>query len=332
MQSPFPCYLVRRSGEGAQGSVEELSTEQLPDGGTTIEVEYSSLNFKDALACTGHPGVAPNLPHVPGIDCAGKVIESDLSGLSPGTPVLVTGYGLGAPRWGGFAGRTRVPSDWVVPLPEGLTARDAMAYGTAGFTAAQCVLAVSSRVAPADGEVLVTGATGGVGSIAAAILAKLGYAVAALTGKSDQAETLVRLGAKRVLPREELDTESNRPLLKSVWSAAVDTVGGRPLGAVIRSVRHRGVVAACGLVAGDSMEISLHPFLLRGVTLAGIDSAQCPREPRLDIWRRLAGPWRVELPPEWVTEITLDGLSDRVNRMLRGGLAGRTLVRPIRTD
>lgn len=330
----FPCWLVTQndSQEKPSGGVAWIQRADLPafEGeSTVIEVEFSSLNYKDALACGGHRGVIGSLPHVPGIDCAGTVVETDGDAHRPGDRVLVTGYDLGAACWGGFSAFVRVPASWPVALEDGLTPREAMLYGTAGFTAAQCVTAIVDRVPPDAGEVLVTGATGGVGVYAVALLAKLGYRVVAVTGKPDRESTLRQLGASEVVGRDALQDDGKRPLLSERWAAAVDTVGGAPLANVIRSTAYRGVVAACGLVAGDQLPLSVYPFLLRGVTLAGIDSAKCPREPRLEIWRRLAGNWRVELPAELVTTVTLDGLPVRVAQILAGGVAGRTLVRPV---
>jgi len=325
-----PCYLVRRDAEGrVTARVETVSPDNLPEGDVLIRVAYSSLNYKDALACHGHPGVVRAFPHVPGIDCAGVVVESAANDYRPGEEVLVTGYELGAARWGGFCALVRVPAEWVVPLPAGLSLREAMIYGTAGFTAAQCVSAIVERgIEPDRGPVVVTGATGGVGSLAVAILAKLGYEVEAVTGKGEQAEWLHRLGVRKVLGRSEVLDESDRPLLAARWAAAVDTVGGKPLATVLRSMQYRGCVAACGLVAGAELELTVYPFILRGATLAGIDSAKCPRPQRLEMWRKLAGPWRVERLEEIAGEVTLDELPDRVEKMLSGQLVGRTLVVP----
>ncbi|TWT90106.1 putative acrylyl-CoA reductase AcuI [Pseudobythopirellula maris] len=328
----FPAFLVRDTPEGAAGSVEWLGRDDLPAGEVLIEVGYSSLNYKDALASRGNKGVAPSLPHVPGIDCAGVVVESSSDTVSAGDEVLVTGYDLGGASWGGWSGLVRVPAEWVVPMPAGLDARAAMIYGTAGFTAAQCVTAVSDRVAPEAGDVVVTGATGGVGVLAVAILSKIGYRVTAVTGKSEQEAMLRELGASAVVGREAVVDESGRPMLKEKWSAAVDTVGGATLATLLRSTAHRGVVAACGLVGGAELPLTVYPFILRGVTLAGIDSAKCPREPRLEMWRRLAGDWRVELPAKMITEITLDGVAGRVEEILSGQVAGRTLVLPTRSS
>jgi acrylyl-CoA reductase (NADPH) len=325
--TPFPCYLVRREDGKVTARVETITQDQLPDGDVLIRVAYSSLNYKDALACQGHPGVVRTFPHVPGIDCAGVVAESASNSARPGDEVLVTGYELGAGHWGGFAAYVRVPADWIVKLPADLSLRDAMAYGTAGFTAAQCVTAIVERgIGPDRGPVIVTGATGGVGSLAVAILAKLGYEVEAVTGKREQEDWLRRLGAKRVLERDEVNDHSDRPLLSSRWAAAVDTVGGQPLATILRSIEHRGCVAACGLVAGAELQLTVYPFILRGVTLAGIDSAKCPRPQRVEMWQKLAGPWRVERLNDIAHEITLDELPDRVQKILAGKLVGRTIV------
>jgi putative YhdH/YhfP family quinone oxidoreductase len=327
---PFPCYLVRRGEDGKLAArVEAITQDQLPDGDVLIRVAYSSLNYKDALACQGHPGVVRTFPHVPGIDCAGVVVESASSSFRPGDEVLVTGYELGAGHWGGFASYVRVPAEWIVKLPADLPARDAMIYGTAGFTAAQCVTAIVERgIRPDRGPVVVTGATGGVGSLAVAMLAKLGFEVEAVTGKREQEDFLRQLGAKKILERNDVNDKSDRPLLASRWAAAVDTVGGQPLATILRSVEHRGCVAACGLVAGAELQLTVYPFILRGVTLAGIDSAKCPRPQRLEIWQKLAGPWRVDRLNDLVHEVTLDELPDRVPKILSGQLIGRTIVVP----
>lgn len=326
----FPCYLVRKDADGrVTAQVEAATWDDLPEGDVLLRVAYSSLNYKDALACQGHPGVVREFPHVPGIDCAGTVMESSAHEYRPGDEVLVTGYEFGAGRWGGFAAYVRVPAEWIVRLPAGLPLRDAMIYGTAGFTAAQCVTAIVERgIGPDSGPVVVTGATGGVGSLAVAILAMLGYEVAAVTGKADRHDWLRRLGAKQVLGRGDVLDTSDRPLLSARWAAAVDTVGGRPLATILRSMRHRGCVAACGLVAGPELPLSVYPFILRGVTLAGIDSANCPRPERLEMWQKLAGPWRVERLGELADEATLDELPERVEQILAGQIVGRTLVLP----
>lgn len=326
----FPCYMVRKGADGrVTAGVEAITFDDLPDGDVLLRVAYSSLNYKDALACQGHPGVVRSFPHVPGIDCAGTVVESASPDFRPGDGVLITGYELGAGHWGGFSAHVRVPAEWIVRIPAALSLREAMIYGTAGFTAAQCVNAiVECGIGPGRGSVVVTGATGGVGSIAVAILAKLGYDVAAVTGKAEQHEWLRRLGAKTILNRDEVIDDSDRPLLQARWAAAVDTVGGRPLATILRSVEHRGCIAACGLVAGAELNLAVYPFILRGVTLVGIDSAKCPRPERLEMWNKLAGEWRFDQLDELAEEITLDELPERVQRILAGQVVGRTLVVP----
>jgi acrylyl-CoA reductase (NADPH) len=310
------------------GQVEDVELPELADGQVAILVAWSDLNYKDALAATGHPGVASELPHVPGIDCAGVVAESRASGYAVGDPVLVTGYDLGAPAWGGWCQQVRVPAEWVVPMPATFDARHAMTLGTAGFTAAQCVAAlVEGGIAADRGLVVVTGATGGVGLWSIRLLAHLGYEVVAVTGKADRSDDLRQLGATRVAGRELLATDDTRPLLKSEWAGAIDTVGGQPLAHIVRSTQHRGVVACCGLVAGTELPLTVHPFILRGVRLVGIDSSKCPREPRMEIWRKLSNEWKVSLPESWINETTLYGVGDEVTAMLAGKHAGRTLVR-----
>jgi acrylyl-CoA reductase (NADPH) len=328
--SSFRCLMVRRGDDGAVTyGVEEITVDQLPPGEVLIQVACSSLNFKDALACRAHPGVVRTLPHVPGIDCAGRVVESTSADFCPSDPVLVTGYELGAPRWGGWSEYVRVPAEWVVRMPPDWTPEDAMTYGTAGFTAAQCVMAIQHHgIQPGAGEVVVTGATGGVGSIAVALLAKLGYRVAAVTGKPEQAELLERLGAARMLVREDVDDRSGQPLLEPRWAAAVDSVGGNTLATLLASTQHRGCVAACGLVGGMELKTTVYPFILRGVLLAGIDSAKCPREPRMEVWRRLAHEWKLDNLTPLRREVTLTELPETIEGMLAGKAVGRTLVRP----
>lgn len=328
----FPALVVRRDdADVATCRVEDLTFDQLPAGEVLIQVACSSLNYKDALACHAHVGIVQQLPHVPGIDCAGRVAESESPEYCPSDPVLVTGYELGAPRWGGFAEYVRVPAEWVVRLPPDWTPEHAMTLGTAGFTAAQCVQAIQQHgILPAAGEVVVTGATGGVGSIAVALLSRLGYSVAAVTGKPAYYDLLRELGAKRMLAREEVDDRSTRPMLESRWAAAVDTVGGHVLGTLLRSTKYRGCVAACGLVAGSEIPTTVYPFLLRGVTLCGIDSAKCPRDSRLEIWHRLATDWRLDNLEPLVRQITLGEVPAAVEEMLAGKAVGRTLVRPTR--
>jgi acrylyl-CoA reductase (NADPH) len=324
----FACYLVEKSSEGVvSGAVRRRPLADLPEGDVLVRVSHSSLNYKDALAATGLPGVVRNFPHVPGIDAAGTVAQSASPDFSPGQPVLVTGYELGAPRWGGWAEYVRVPAGWIVPLPLSLSPREAMVYGTAGFTAAQSVLALEHNgVAPGSGEVVVTGASGGVGSIAVALLAKLGYTVVAVSGKPAAHDLLKRLGAAKIVGREEVRDTSDRPLLTARWAGAIDTAGGATLSTLLRSIRNEGCVAACGLVDSGELPITVYPFILRGVTLAGIGSAGCPMPRRLEVWRRLAGPWKLSLPGELVTTIGLPEVDEYVPRILAGQIVGRTVI------
>jgi putative YhdH/YhfP family quinone oxidoreductase len=326
--STFECLLVEKDADGKiRRQVTRRDSSELPPGECLIQVAYSSLNYKDALAAQGHPGVVRQLPHVPGIDAAGTIVESNSDRFRPGDPVLVTGYELGAGQWGGWAELIRVPADWVVPLPEGLSLKEAMILGTAGFTAAQCVHAiVLNGVVPDDGEILVTGSTGGVGCLAVKLLAKLGYPVVAVTGKEALKARLYEWGAGRVLSREEARSSSPKALLTAFWAGAVDTVGGETLATIVREIKPYGVVAACGLVGGMDLKLTVHPFILRGVTLAGIGSALLPYDRRLEIWRKLSHEWRLEGLEELVTTIRLGDLETYVERILRGEISGRTVV------
>ena len=322
------CYLVRRNEAGeVQSTVDEVAGSDLPDGNVLIRVRRSSLNYKDALAATGHPGVARRFPHVPGIDAAGVVTESDSHKFARGDEVLITGYELGSGTWGGWSEYIRVPADWVVPRPAELSLDETMILGTAGFTAAQCVDALEHQgVTPDAGPIVVTGATGGVGSLAICILAKLGYEVTAVSGKPDRHEWLRNLGAGEVVGRESVDIADDRPLLPLQWAGAVDTVGGNTLSTIVRSTKHRACVAACGLVGGTDLNLTVYPFLLRGVRLIGIDSANCPMDARLRIWQQLAGPWKPHGLAALATHINLDDISPAVEEILAGQTVGRYVV------
>lgn len=308
-------------------TIKERSTGELPEGEVLVKVLYSSLNFKDALSASGNRGVTKSYPHTPGIDAAGVVEESASSRFGPGEEVIVTGYDLGANTPGGYGEYIRVPADWVVKLPAGLTLRESMIYGTAGFTAALSVFEMElCGVTPGMGEVIVTGATGGVGSVACAILAKSGYDVIASTGKTDKKEFLLGLGVKDVMSREETRDTSGKPLLKSRWAGAVDTVGGDILATVIKSAKQHGVVTCCGNVASGELPVNVYPFILRGVTLAGIDSAYCPMDTRIKVWNKIAGDWKIGALEDIADEISLGELEDRIGLILQGKLTGRVLV------
>ena len=328
MVNSLRCFLVEKDDQGQlHRHVTELSTSQLPPGDVLVRVRYSSLNYKDALAAQAHPGVVKKLPHVPGIDAAG-VVAADAGGqFAAGEEVIVTSYGLGADQWGGWAQYIRVPAEWVVCRPAGLSLEEAMILGTAGFTAAQCVQALlTNGLSPPAGEVVVTGATGGVGCLAVMILAQLGYSVVAVTGKPDLEPRLKQWGASRVIGRQEVISDTSKPLLPGKWAGAVDTVGGPTLATILRETKPYGVVAACGLVGGTDLPLTVHPFILRGVMLAGISSQSLPANTRQEFWNKLAGPWKPKQLADVATTIGLDGLETAVQRILQGQIVGRTVV------
>ncbi len=327
-ESRFRCYLVTKTEDGKfRGQVAERSIDDLPQGDVLVRVAYSSLNYKDGLSATGHPGVSRKFPHVPGIDAAGTVAESRSPDWRPGDEVIVTGNDLGQNTWGGYGQYIRVPAAWVVRKPPGLTLRESMVLGTAGFTAGLSRWALDEHGLPPDeGEVLVTGASGGVGSIAVALLAQAGYRVVASTGKAAAHDLLKRLGASRIVGREEVDDASEKPLLSERWSGAIDTVGGRTLASILRSLRRGGAVAACGLVGGTELPLTVYPFILRSAQLIGIGSAECPYDRRLGVWQKLAGEWKLDNLEHLATEVTLETLAPRINQILQGQTTGRVLV------
>jgi putative YhdH/YhfP family quinone oxidoreductase len=304
------------------------SIADLPPGDLLLRVQYSSLNYKDALSATGHPGVTRQFPHTPGIDAAGEVVSCGSGACAPGDKVIVTGYDLGMEADGGWGQYIRIPSGWAVPLPAGLTLREAMAIGTAGFTAALSVLRLEQAgVQPADGDILVTGATGGVGSIAVSILARAGYRVTAATGKGSDEAFLRTLGATEVIPRDQVTEGVERPMMKERWAGAVDVVGGETLAAAVKSTRYGGAVTCCGLVGSIELPLNVYPFILRGVSLIGIDSVNCPAATRLQVWERLAGAWKPEHLAEVVTEVPLEGVEEKIQAILQGGIRGRVIVK-----
>ena len=324
----FRCFQVEKDASGiVVRGVSQRTQGELPPGECLVRVAFSSLNYKDALAADAHPGVVRKVPHVPGIDAAGTIAESTDSRYMPGDAVVITGYELGAGQWGGWSEYVRVPADWIVPLPAGLSLPETMILGTAGFTAAQCVHAIQlSGVTPASGEIVVTGSTGGVGCIAVKLLAKLGHAVVAVTGKPQLEARLKSWGAGRVIARGDVLNTTDRPLLSAKWAGAVDTVGGQTLTTLIRETKTNGVVSACGLVGGADLPLTVHPFILRGVTLAGIGSAMLPYDRRLEIWRKLSHEWRLDGLEELTTTIGLAEIEGYVQRILKGEVVGRTLV------
>ncbi len=307
-------------------SIVTREVDDLPEGELLIDVAWSALNYKDALSAIGNPGVTRNYPHTPGIDAAGTVVESASSDFSPDDAVIVCGFDLGMNTPGGFGQRIRVPADWAIAMPDGLDARTSIILGTAGFTAALSVDKLEAAgMTTGGGPVLVTGATGGVGSIAVTLLATLGYEVHAVTGKASRHEFLHSLGASAILTREEAAAGAEKALLKPTWGGAIDTVGGPILFNVIKALRYNASVAACGLVASPELPATVFPFILRGVNLLGVDSVVPPMEKKRELWNRLAGPWRLDLEP-LVVPLTLDTLSDAIDTILKGEMAGRGLV------
>jgi putative YhdH/YhfP family quinone oxidoreductase len=322
--------VVREQDNGEfSRSVEEKDTQELPAGEVLVRVHYSSLNYKDALSASGNRGVTRRYPHTPGIDAAGVVEESIVSAFQPGDQVIVSGYDLGMSHPGGFAEYVRVPAAWVVRLPQGLSLEQSMMLGTAGFTAGRCVeMLVRQGCVPGDGDILVTGATGGVGSISVAILARLGFAVTALTGKNEPA-FLLDLGARAVLARGEFVRSPQKMLLPERWAGVVDTVGGQFLETAIKETRYDGVVTSCGNAASGDLALTVYPFIIRGVRLIGIDSARCSLAVRERIWQLLATEYKFSQLDHLISVITLEGLDEAIQRMLAGSLRGRMLVRLI---
>jgi acrylyl-CoA reductase (NADPH) len=307
--------------------IREQSLDDLPPGDLVIRVHYSSLNYKDALSATGHPGITRKFPHTPGIDAAGEVIFCRDGSFARGDKVIITGHDLGMNTAGGWGQYIRVPSMWAVRLPDGLTLSESMALGTAGLTAALSVLKIEmAGLKPSDGDILVTGATGGVGSIAVSILAAEGYRVVAATGKVEHANYLENLGAAAVINREELLAKAEKALLSERWAGAVDVVGGMTLATVLKSVKYGGIVACCGMAGSPDLPINVYPFILRGVSLIGIDSAQCPYDLRIEVWRRLANAWKPQRLAEAVEHCTLDGLEEKIQMILTGKMIGRVVV------
>ena len=322
----FKAVLIEKDEAGYRAGVTELDDAALPEGDVTVRVDYSTLNYKDGLAITGKGPVVRKFPMVPGIDLAGTVEASTHAGIAVGDKVVLNGWGVGEGHWGGLAQRARLKGDWLVPLPAAFTPRQAMAIGTAGYTAMLCVMALERHgVTPANGEVLVTGANGGVGSVAVALLAKLGYTVVASTGRPQEADYLKALGAAEIIDRAQLSAPG-KPLAKERWAGAVDTVGSHTLANVCASTKYRGAVAACGLAQGMDFPSSVAPFILRGVTLAGVDSVMAPRAERLEAWRRLAQDLDVTKLELMTREIGLREAVATAAALLEGKVRGRVVV------
>ncbi|UCF00923.1 MAG: YhdH/YhfP family quinone oxidoreductase [Deltaproteobacteria bacterium] len=324
----FKAMVVQQTPDGAYTRrIAEKSLDDLPTGEVVVRVHYSSLNYKDGLSATGHRGVTKHYPHTPGVDAAGVVEESLSGAFQPGDEVIVTSYDLGMNTPGGFGQYIRVPAAWVVPLPENLSLKESMAYGTAGLTAGFCILRLQEHgVTPELGEILVTGATGGVGSFAVAMLAKISYQVVAVTGKMDEKQFLIDLGAKEAISRKEATDTSGKPLLKGRWAGVVDSVGGEILATAIRSTKLHGAVTCCGNVASPDLHINVYPFILRGISLVGIDSQSCPMTFRRQTWEKIASEWKLHNLNQQTSVCSLEELDSEIDRILAGKQKGRVIV------
>lgn len=326
MNTSFKAILIEDCADGRSATVTDARRNDLPDGDVTVRVACSTLNYKDALAITGKGAVVRRFPMVPGIDFAGTVEESTNPEFTPGDRVVLNGWGVGERRWGGLAEYARVKGEWLVPLESPFTFEQAMSIGTAGYTAMLCVMALERHgITPQDGEVLVTGAAGGVGSIATAVLGRLGYDVVAVTGRPAESDYLIGLGAKRILPRSEFN-EPGKPLAKEQWAGAIDVAGGRVLANVCSGMKYRSLVAACGLAAGMDFPATVAPFILRGVTLAGIDSVMCPVDERREAWRRLARDLDPTILNSVTEQVSLEECVSKASDLLAGNVRGRVIV------
>jgi acrylyl-CoA reductase (NADPH) len=305
--------------------IKEAFIDDLPDNDVLIRVHYSSLNYKDALSASGNRGVTKKYPHTPGIDAAGIVEKSNVETIKKGDKVIVTSYDLGMNTSGGFGQYISVPAGWVVKLPQGLDLKQSMIFGTAGFTAGMSIFKLTQTIKPDHGSILVTGATGGVGSFAVAILSHLGYSITAVSGKPDTT-FLEKLGATNIISRTDFIENNSSPILKPQWAGVIDTVGGQILTTAIKSTKQDGVVTCCGNVASPDLPINVFPFILRGVSLLGIDSQHCPMEFRSEIWKKLSSVWKFDLLETIYNEITLDELNPKIDAILKGKLKGHTIV------
>lgn len=322
----FDAIVVRKDEAGYRAGLEQCDRDSLPEGDVVIQVEYSTLNYKDALAITGKGPVVRQFPMVPGIDFAGSVVESHSDAFKHGDKVVLNGWGVGETRWGGLSQMARVKGEWLIPLPGKLAARQAMAIGTAGYTAMLCVMALeASGVEPSQGEILVTGASGGVGSVAITLLAQRGFKVVASTGKGSEAQYLTSLGATEIVDRAVLSAPG-KPLAKERWAGVVDTVGGTTLANACAATRYGGTVAACGMAQSLDFPGSVAPFILRGVTLAGIDSVYCPKPKRLAAWKHLAAELDLAKLDTIATEIGLGQVIAAAGDLMEGKIRGRVLV------
>ena len=322
----FKGILIEKDEAGYRAAIKSIDEADLPDGEVTVRVSHSTLNYKDGLAITGKGPVVRRFPMVPGIDLVGTVESSVHPEFAVGDPVLLNGWGVGEGHWGGLAQKARLKGDWLVPLPKQFSPQQAMAIGTAGYTAMLCILALERHgITPAHGEILVSGAAGGVGSVATAVLAKLGYTVVAVSGRSEEHDYIKRLGASEVLQRSEFSAPG-KPLAKERWAGAVDVVGSHTLANICAGTRYRGVVTACGLAGGMDFPATVAPFILRGVTLAGIDSVMCPRADRLEAWHRLGTDLDIAKLDMISSEISLEEAIPAATKLINGEIRGRIIV------
>jgi len=322
----YKAYLVEENEGKYNGQIKELEMPSLDDGNVIIKVHYSSLNYKDALASSGAKGVVRSYPFVPGIDLAGEIIESSNTEFTVGDNVVATGYKIGMSVYGGFGELVQLPAKWVLKLPNALNSFDSMCYGTAGITAAASVKKIVDADVSNELPVLVSGATGGVGSVSVGILAKLGYEVHAISGKQDQIETLKTMGASKVILRDDYTNEPTKALDKAIYGGAVDTVGGEILAKMISMVANHGVVSCCGNVAGAMFTSSVFPFILRGVQLSGIDSAESSITLKKELWNLLSDQWSLNLT-DHIKTIQIDGIGDEVKKILEGNQVGRVVIK-----
>lgn len=324
--STFKAFRVEEMNGNYAGTIKEIAFNTLNDHEILVKVHFSSLNYKDALSASGNKGVTRNYPHTPGIDAVGIIEKSNSSLFKIGDKVIVTSYDLGMNTDGGFAEYIQVPAEWAVKLPKKMTMKEAMIYGTAGLTAGISVLRLTESVKPEDGKIAVSGATGGVGALSVAILNKLGYSVVAITGKETERDYLIHLGAKEIILRTEIENFDKKPLLKPLFAGAIDTVGGVILENIIKSTHSTGVVTCCGNVASPQLNLTVFPFILRGVTLIGIDSQNYPMKYRTIVWNKLADEWKPKQLDDTCDEIKLKDLPQKIELMLSGKLKGRTIL------
>jgi len=326
MEKEYKALVINEVNAAFEQTIQTLHIDNLPKGDVLVKVHYSSINYKDALSATGNKGITKKYPHTPGIDAAGEVVSSLDDKFKVGDKVIVTGYDLGMNTSGGFGQYIHVPSEWVVQLPEGLSLKESMIIGTAGFTAGISVLRLSALVKPSDGKILVSGATGGVGSVALSLLSKLGYQTVAISGKETEYPFLRKLGAAEILPRADFQEVDKRPMLSAQYAGAIDTVGGPILENILKTLQPLGAVTTCGSVSATQLNMTVFPFILRGISLIGISAQNYPGALREPLWIKLATDWKPDNLLELYSEIRLEDIPETVALILQGKLKGRTIV------